>query len=833
MENNVLDFSKIRVRGASEHNLKNIDIDIERGLVTVITGVSGSGKSSLAFDTILAECQRRFFHTLSQYTRQFLDISSRPNVRSISGLSPAIALAQRETQPSLRATVGTLSDISEMLGIIFANHGEKTCPKHGLPTTPASLADIVKHIKQSAKGRTIALTVNVAHEKKGVFKSQLTKFRDKKFTKAYIDGSVVSLEKIPNLEREEKHIIKVIVDQIKIKDQPSERLTRSIEICLKEGGGYGEWYFCEDEALEIKTQHVFSTAEGCPTCGLSWPKLDTRFFNANSLGRCETCEGYGVIAEFDEDEEAVTAVENCALCWGTGIKPDVAAIRFDNKSLHDFALAPISEIKKWFIKIENTQPSYVRVRDQILVKLNGIESIGLDYLNLSRRVRTLSGGEQQRLKLAGILAENLCGVLYVLDEPSQGLHPTEISLLWENINRLKSAGNTLVIVDHDEELMRRADWIIDLGPGGGSEGGQILAKFRPDQALDFKNISSTAASLSEVRPSLRKTLSKTSSFIKIIKPTLHNLKMKQVEFPLGSTSLVTGISGAGKSSLVLQVLFDNVVEFFKQGVKTQFKNCEKITGIETFENCSLIDRRPIAKSSISTPATYLDLMSEIKELYASLPESKIAGLTARSFSTNAEGGRCPECKGKGEIQLHMRFLADARVRCSSCHGQRFRPLILDVKFQGLSINDIFNLTLAQTAECFKYHRKISHRLSPALSLGLGYLKTGQPSSSLSGGESQRLKLVPFFQKKFSAKHLVIIDEPTVGLHSSDIEKLKLSLKLLTDNGATLIIVDNNVDLLEISDWHVHIGPQSANLGGELVYQGLPENKYLDVNLPGF
>ena len=306
--------------------------------------------------------------------------------------------------------------------------------------------------------------------------------------------------------------------------------------------------------------------------------------------------------------------------------------------------------------------------------------------------------------------------------------------------------------------------------------------------------------------------------------------MKQVDIPLSQTTLVTGISGSGKSSLILKVLFDNVVTFFKDAGKTQFKGCAKITGIDSFENCSLIDRRPIAKSSISTPATYLDLMSEIKELYASLPESKIAGLTARSFSTNAEGGRCPECKGKGEIQLQMRFLADARVRCSTCHGQRFRPLILDVKFQGLSVNDIFNLTLAQTANTFKYHRKISHRLTPALALGLGYLKTGQPSSSLSGGESQRLKLVPFFQKKFSAQHLVIIDEPTVGLHSSDIEKLKSSLKLLTENGATLVIVDNNAELLGISDWHIHLGPRSAEQGGNLVYQGRPAIKYLSSQL---
>lgn len=828
----------IVVKGAREHNLKNVDCVIERGKITVVTGVSGSGKSSLAFDTILAESQRRFFHTLSQYSRQFLDIASRPVVKSIAGLSPAIALAQRETMPSRKASVGTLTDISELLGVAYANFATKLCPRHLEPTSSRSAQEICDRIIQDSQGKTVALCVSVAHDKKGVFRAQLTRFRDKQFTRAYVDGAVRSIEVIPDLAREEKHFVKVIIDQIKIKDTSGERLRRSVETCLQEGENFGEYYTVQSDGnFSIKDRQVFSTQSGCPVCGFSWPKLDTRYFSANSLGKCTVCEGYGSViqeieAEDPSDDEEYWQEEACTDCRGTGIEKDVRAIKLGDFAIQDLLLMPLLDLRSFLTSYPSTSPAYLRVRDEVVSKINAMDQIGIGYLNLARRVRSLSGGEQQRLKLAGILAENLRGVMYVLDEPSQGLHPKEIHLLWENLRKLRDDGNTIIVVDHDEELMRRADWIVDLGPGGGAEGGNILARFRPKDAKAFQSISKTAAALTHISEGKRiakKTTTKYSEWIEIKKPRLNNLKMNEAKFPVGALSVVTGVSGAGKSSLVLRTLYEGVMDYFTQGAKkVSFANCELISGLDAFETVTLIDRRPVAKSSVSMPATYLDALSEFRELYSSLPEAKVAGLNAKSFSLHSEGGRCPECKGRGQINLQMRFLADARIRCPVCHGKRFRPHILEMRYNGLNMFEVLDLTIDQALEHFKNHRKIVERLRPASEIGLGYLKMGQPSSSLSGGESQRLKLVPFFQKKFSNKHLVIIDEPTVGLHFTDVEKLVAVLNKLNDQGATIVVIDNNSDILSIADYHLHLGPGSAADGGKVVYEGAPALKWLDA-----
>lgn len=835
-------LDRIEVRGACEHNLKNIEVAIERGAITVITGVSGSGKSSLAFDTILAEAQRRFFYTLSHYSRQFLDLASRPAVKQLSGLSPAIALAQNETQPSRRATVGSLTDVSELLGVIFARFATQACPKHGQPTAAQSPEAIAERLLVSAQGKMVAITAPIAEAKKGNFKAQLTAFAEKGFLRAIIDGEVVALSPTPILRREEKHSIRLIVDFIKIKESSKPRLLRSISTAIAETGGVGEWFpVGADGQVELTAGTTFATTGGCPTCGYSWPRLDSRHFSPNSLGRCQDCDGYGIVdvdtsedddAEADEEDAAefVSEAVACVACRGTGLSAELRGLSLGGKTPHDAQLLAIDDLVQLFASLCSgplaKNPAFMRVAQEAALALDRLSSVGLGYLNLARRVRSLSGGEAQRLKLANILGGSLRGVLYVLDEPSQGLHPKELELLVAALGRLKAAGNTILIVDHDEALMRHADWIIDLGPGGGARGGKLMAKFRPSEASRFAAQSATAHHLalreqsSLVEPLRAASAIKAKPAILVEGASLHNLQIDQVKFPLQALTVVAGVSGAGKTSLVIGTLFTNLYRALTEPGSKPL-HCRAIKGLEPVQSLQLIDRKKLAKSSVSMPASYLDVFGELRDLYASLPESQVAGLTARDFSLSVEGGRCPECRGRGELALKMRFLADARVRCSVCKGSRYRSHALQVKYLGLSMAQVLELTLDEAAEHLKTHKKITQRLAPALALGLGYLKLGQPSSSLSGGEAQRLKLVPLLGRKLGAGTVVVLDEPTTGLHFEDVARLIKVLHELVDAGATVVTIEHNADVIAASDWMLELGPGAAAKGGKLVYQGPP------------
>lgn len=882
-------ISAIEVKGALEHNLKNVDVSIERGSFTVITGVSGSGKSSLAFDTILAEAQRRFFYTLSHYSRQFLDLSARPAVRSLSGLSPAISLAQNETMPSRRATVGTLTDVGELLAVLLARFGEQRCPEHDLPTSALSPQEIAEHLGEKFAGKTVALVAPVVEAKKGVFKTQLTAFAERGFLKAIIDGDLVALAPSLALAKEEKHTIKLVVDLLKVKE-PSRvgaslasetRLVRSIETALGEGRGFGEALLVNASGfVEPKGGFAFSTKGGCPTCGFSWPKLDSRHFSANSLGKCVTCQGLGYDASFlgeeaanDEDliqVERAGLSDACPACQGTGLAAELRGIRLFGHNPHELYSAPVKSLRVLLEQATaetlGTNSAFRRVAEEALAKLHRIEEIGLGYLALSRRVRSLSGGEGQRLKLAGILAENLRGVLYVLDEPSQGLHPEELDLLLQALKRLKAGGNTLIVVDHDEMLMRAADWIIDLGPGGGARGGRIMAKFRPGDAANFINQSVTARYLSganTLEVSSENSAARNAAAIEIKGATLHNLRIDSVRFPLGALTVVTGVSGAGKSSLVLQTLYPNASAATasastrksirgdkvrggpgepaslskthgspgvgaKSKVTYKPRHCESVTGADLLTQVLLVDRRPVAKSSVSMPATYLDVFGVLRDIYAAQPDAQLMGLTARSFSLSADAGRCQECKGRGELALSMRFLADARVRCPVCKGQRYQSTVLGVKYLGLSINDALELTLDEAVEHFRHHKKIVQKLLPAVELGLGYLKLGQPSASLSGGEAQRLKLVPPLSRRQNEGVLLILDEPTTGLHSADVARLLPVLKRLVRDGATIVMIEHSPDAIKSADWEVALGPGAAAEGGRLLSQGPPVAKIVHM-----
>lgn len=832
----------IKVRGANEHNLKNVDLDIHRGSITVVTGVSGSGKSSLAFDTVLAESQRRFFYTLSHYSRQFLDLGTRPAVRQISGLSPAIALAQNETAPSHRATLGSLTDISELIAVMFARFGEQLCPKHRRPTAAMTKEEIVRHIVEAASGSTIALVVPMAESKKGIFRKELTAFSAKGYTKAWIDGKIVSLDPIPELAREEKHTIKILVDLLKVKPESPERLVRGVQAVLDQSGGYGEWLSVDAKGQwDVEDKHVFSVKSGCPECGFSWPRLDSRYFNSNSLGRCDECDGYGeldiVESEDGADEEESVLGETdvrCDACYGTGVQKDAEAILLGGKTIHEILNMPLLHLRAQFDDLAakgnlTANPAFERVYSEVQASVGRLVEMNLGYLSLGRRVRSLSGGEAQRVKLSGILSENLRGILYVLDEPSQGLHHTELATMVQSLKALRDQGNTIIVVDHDEDIMKAADFIVDLGPTGGAQGGYLQASFAPKDAKNFVKVSKTAEWLVRKPAQVsRKQLDRTNArFLEIVKPRINNLRMSKVRIPLEAMTVVTGVSGAGKSSLVLGVIVPNLLAAMnldgKSSKKSPWTHCDAFTGHNDIQRVDLIDRRPVAKSSVSMPATYLDVLGDLRDLYASLPDAQVAGLTPKSFSIHVEGGRCPECKGRGELNLTMRFLADARVQCPVCRGRRFRSHVLDVKFNGLSIYDVLNLSVDEAVARFAHHKRIVQKLAPAQSLGLGYLKLGQPSASLSGGEAQRLKMVPYFSKKMGQGSVLILDEPTTGLHFEDVARLIAVMRELADSGVTLIVVEHNHEVIRAGDWCLMVGPGAADAGGDLIYEGVPKS----------
>ena len=819
-----MERSAIEIRGAQEHNLKDIDLSIPRQRITVVTGVSGSGKSSLAFDTVLAEANRRFFYTLSHYSRQFLDLGARPALRSASGLSPAISLAQNETQASVRASVASLSDIGEMLGVLFARFAEKRCPTHDQPTEARTLDEIISFVKSQYYGRTIAVTVIVADQKKGQFKKQLENFVKKGYAKAIIDQNLVDIDPVPSLAKEEKHDIALVVDSLKVDSSKEGRLRRSIETALSLGEGLACLYPMDGKGkFESRSGQHLSLQAGCPLCHYAWPRLDSRHFSANSLGRCEDCDGRAlVIVDEEEKGEEDFEPETCRSCQGSGLNPKLKSITFRGRSIQKFYLSTLKDLRDFAQESLDSavgqSPAVKLVLENLRNQAQRMLDIGLGYLHLGRRIRSLSNGEAQRLRLSAILSEQLRGVLYVLDEPSQGLHPREIDRLWAAIERLKAQGNTVLIVDHDPDMMRRADWIIDLGPDGGAGGGMLLAQFDPKDAKAYAKVSATAEHLQQrlnVRTSVPAKPREFKDFISLTKPRVNNLKIEKVRFPLAALTVVSGVSGSGKSSLVLKTLFYNLK------APGSNWNIQGIKGADGIEFTTMISRKPIAKSSVSMPATYLDIFTDLRKLFASLPEAQIYGLTHSSFSFTNDEGRCSECRGRGTLTLSMRFLADAEILCPVCLGKRYKPHLLDVRFAGLNLSEVLNLSVAEAYEQFKNFRAIERKLAPALALGLGYLKLGQPSSSLSGGESQRLKLVPYLSKRVQPGTLLIMDEPTVGLHFRDVRLLLDQLQKLVDQGVTMIVIEHDQQLIESSEWLIELGPESGDDGGQLLYEGPP------------
>lgn len=863
--------SYLVIKGAKHNNLKNIDVRIPKYSVCVVTGVSGSGKSSLVFDTIVSEAQRRFFHTLSFYTRKYLTVENRVEVDYVGGLSPCISLAQNETLPTHRATVATFTNIGELIGILFSQFGDKYCPKHQLLTTAISSEEIVKDIFNIFRDKIIIIMSPVAVNQKGNFKKILASFINKGFLNVFIDGKFFKLHSIPDLQKEQKHTIKLIVDIVVCDNNNQRRLERSINSAFEISNGYMEvckfTQSIERSLLDLDQIKTYSKIQGCPICHMSWPPMDSRYFSTNSLGKCPNCYGLGYVSEefkhIEEDEltEVFTSDNNskevlydnysyqqmnylynqslCPNCKGTGLKEDLAAITINKISAIDMHLMSFDQIIKIIHQFEYNSkyvnnPAFQRVITQMKLEILKIIELGLGYICPSRRILSLSFGELQRLKLSSIIIENLRGILYVLDEPSQGLHPQEISLLINALKTLKSNGNTIIVVDHDELLMHSADWIIDLGPGGGEQGGHIVAEFNPKYVDRYKQVSLTARYLTNNNDlkltSDYKAQDNIKNFITLYNPTLNNLNINMVHFAKNKLNVICGVSGAGKSSLVnvfyedLKSIINNNINLksnktIKRYKKNIIKYCSKIDNIKDLTKIEFIDRRPIAKTNASIPATYLDVFSHIRAIYSELPQTQIAGIKAQDFSLAKEGGRCEECKGKGEIVLQMRFLPDVRIKCSFCNGKRYKDHILQIKYKGLSIADVLDLSIDEAIEFFKHKIPIIKKLKPAKDLGLGYIKLGQLSSSLSGGESQRLKLVPYFSKNYSNNSVLIMEEPTSGLHFDDVNKLLNVLNYLKSLNVTIIVIENNMDFLLASDWIIELGPGSADKGGRIVFEG--------------
>ena len=787
MENSII------IEGAKEHNLKNISLKIPRHSLVVITGVSGSGKSSLAFDTILAESQRRFFSTLSQYTQQFMESKQRPHVDKISGLSPAIHLAQQETRPSSRATLASQTDLGELFGTLFSKYGSTYCPKHNLPTSPLSTDQIIEQLLQTRTDQTCILTFPIAKQKTGTFAKELSRYSE--YGRILHNGQVKNLPLQEKLDGKKKHDIEVIVDVFKITSKNSQRLWSSLELAFSEGQGVAQVYDVDRDWV-ISQPQMFNQKSGCPKCQYSFADLDSRYFSPNSLGRCEKCQG---------------KPPGCDACQQTRLNSNLGFIRIAKTSWLDLVSLDIQRVLDIINTFQASKVGFQVLQHEIQERLQQILQAGLGHLNLFRSIDSLSGGELQRLRLCNILNENLKGILYILDEPSQGLHLSEVSQLADRLRQLCRQGNTVLLVDHDIELIKKCDLVIDLGPGGGKHGGNLLAMFSPENAEKYQNISFTASAMvqSEIP---RNTSNLGGEHIHLISPSLHNLKNETITFKKGQLNIICGVSGSGKTSLL---------KCLDEAATCSHPNWSQgLEPAQPFQLCHTIDRTPLGKNAFSTPGSWLGAFPFIRDLYASLPEAKIYGVASKDLSLISKTGyRCSNCQGKGFETLSMKFLKDSHILCQSCQGHRFQPPARDLKWNGYTLPDVMQMDLSTVVEVFKNHPKITRKIQPAVDLGMGYLTFGQPTHSLSGGEAQRLKLSPLFSAKQHTETIALIDEPTQGLHSRDISKLSLCLRKLTDLGMTIVMIEHDPNMILQADHIVELGPESGDQGGYPLYQG--------------
>jgi excinuclease ABC subunit A len=896
-------LERISVHGARMHNLKNISVEIPRHTLTVITGLSGSGKSSLAFDTIYAEGQRRYVETLSPYARQFLDQMERPEVDSIDGLSPAISIEQKTTNRSPRSTVGTITEIYDYLRLLWSSIGVPHCPNCGIPISKQSTQQILEQILALRQDERIMILAPVARGRKGEYKKELEKFARTGFLRARIDGQLRSLEEEIVLDKRKNHTIEVLVDRLLVKSGLEKRLEASIETATKMASGLVVVSVVGGE------ERLYSQKMACPDCGESVPEIEPRSFSFNSpYGACEACNGLGSAWTFDPQKvivdesrplfdgalgpggssalmrQAVTAAarraridiskpfielsakrqsllldgqadfpgilklldrafkENptegyrdyllqymsaadCESCHGRRLRPSSLAVRMNGISIADFTALPVSRALQaataWPLSERERQVA-ARLVEEIRNRLQFLAEVGLDYLSLDRSAATLSGGEAQRIRLATQIGSRLRGVLYVLDEPSIGLHPRDNQRLLDTLTRLRDLGNTVLVVEHDQETIERADYVIDLGPGAGRLGGELVAAGTPPDITRVER-SLTGQYLSGARsvitPDYRRPGSGNSLVVRGARE--HNLKAIDVEFPLGTLIVITGVSGSGKSTLVHDILYRALSQHFFRA-KTNPGAHDLIEGIDFLDKVIEIDQAPIGRTPRSNPATYTGVFAPIRELYAMLPEARERGYKPGRFSFNVKGGRCEACQGDGIKRIEMNFLPDVFVPCDVCRGRRYNSETLQVRFDGVSIADLLESTVEDALGLLDKFPQIRQKLQTLVDVGLGYLHLGQSSTTLSGGEAQRIKLGRELSRRQTGRTFYILDEPTTGLHFEDVRRLLDVLNQLVDLGNTVLVIEHQMDVIKSADWLIDLGPEGGERGGYVVTAGTPE-----------
>ena len=920
----------IDIRGARTHNLKNINLTIPRDKLIVITGLSGSGKSSLAFDTLYAEGQRRYVESLSAYARQFLSLMEKPDVDSIEGLSPAISIEQKSTSHNPRSTVGTITEIYDYLRLLFARVGEPRCPDHDVPLTAQTISQMVDKVLSLPEESKMMLLAPVVKNRKGEYVKLLDSLAAQGYIRARIDGEICDLSDPPELALQKKHTIEVVVDRFKVRSDLATRLAESFETALELSGGTAVVADMDNPNAE---ELVFSANFACPHCGYSVPELEPRLFSFNNpAGACPTCDGLGVQQFFDESrvvqnesislaggavkgwdrrnfyyyqmltslakhykfdietpyedlpqkikdivmhgsgkeeiefqymndrgdvvirkhpfegilnnmarryketesmsvrEELAKNISNrpCADCGGSRLRPEARNVYIGSINLPQISEKSIGESLEFFQGLTLTgQKAQIaeKILKEIRERLEFLVNVGLNYLSLSRSAETLSGGEAQRIRLASQIGAGLVGVMYVLDEPSIGLHQRDNERLLNTLIHLRNLGNTVIVVEHDEDAIREADHIIDIGPGAGVHGGQVIAQGTAKEIMANPN-SITGKFLSgeeKIEIPKKRTVLDKSKLLKLKGATGNNLKGVNLEIPVGLFTCITGVSGSGKSTLVNDTLFPLAQNALNRAEKTDFAPYKSIEGLEYFDKVIDINQSPIGRTPRSNPATYTGLFTPIRELFAGVPEARARGYNPGRFSFNVRGGRCEACQGDGVLKVEMHFLPDVYVPCDQCKGKRYNRETLEIRYKGKTIHQVLDMTVEEAREFFDAIPMIARKLQTLMDVGLSYIRLGQSSTTLSGGEAQRVKLATELSKRDTGKTLYILDEPTTGLHFADIKQLLEVLHRLRDQGNTIVVIEHNLDVIKTADWIVDLGPEGGSGGGQIIATGTPED----------
>ena len=819
-------LDSIIVKGARVHNLKNIDVKIPRDRLVVITGPSGSGKSSLAFDTIYAEGQRRYVESLSAYASQFLKQMQKPDVDSIEGLSPSIAIEQKTTTRTPRSTLGTITEIYDYLRVVYAKIGSLNCYRCGNPITAQGIQQIISSVVGLPHGTRLQILSPIVMGRKGEYKKELYEIRRKGFIRARIDGEMADLTREVKLNKHKRHNIDVVIDRLVIKPGIDRRIAEAIELAMRLKDVVVVNIIGEQKDL------LFSRKLACPKCGISYPEINPRFFSFNSpYGACPKCKGIG-FRNIVEEEEYADNLKVCLSCNGLRLRKEALGIRINGLNIGELSDMSIKAAVNFFenLRLDKREQIIVsKVLKEIKERLIFLDKVGVGYLALSRPAFTLSGGEAQRVRLATQIGSSLTGALYILDEPSIGLHPRDCGRLLDSLCKLRDMGNTVIVVEHDEDTIRRADHIIDMGPGAGIHGGCVVAEGNL-QDITQNKFSPTGSYLSgALTIPVPKKRREPKGYITIVGAEEFNLKNIDVKIPLGVFTCVTGVSGSGKSTLIFEILYKSLMGKLystrKKSLSVFNYNAgrhKEIKGVEKIDNVIDIDQSSLGRTPRSNPATYTGIFTFIRNLYSQVPDSRVRGYKPGRFSFNVPGGRCEACKGGGLIKVAMHFLPDMYVPCDTCKGKRYNAETLYIKYKDKNISDVLNMTVAQALEFFSAMPILRHKLTALDNVGLGYIQLGQAATMLSGGEAQRVKLARELSKRATGNTLYILDEPTTGLHVIDIQKLLDVLNSIAEAGNTVVVIEHNLEVIKVADYIIDLGPGGGEEGGRVVAAGTPE-----------